>query len=335
VVRKAVRELRFIKEKNQKKQMEGISGKLDGKLVEKTEPSEIRRITTKPIQKTARPIPVNVGIDFGTSFTKVCFSESQSSHIFVPFNGSEYKPSIIYYDFINKIFYYNKPDGANNIEIIEYFKYSMISDSLPRNENLLKETMPCRPEILCSLFFIACLIKETGEYITGYFTKKAGEINIDWSFTMGVPIENYDNKNKFLYDRILNIADKLSKELTKYSATLNSLLDYYTEFQNINLPLFGQSNINTLPELYAASLAFLKDRNIDSGVYILMDVGGGTVDMAILYKESHSVFSVTSKDIKPLGIEIVSKSISKNNSDINLIKKKLRDSNNLSNLPYL
>jgi hypothetical protein len=326
------------KEKNRKNQEEGVSKKSDVK----TEPNKIMHITAKPIQKTVRPIPVNVGIDFGTSFTKVCFSESQNSHIFVPFNGSEYKlngseykPSIIYYDFTNKIFYYNKPDGANNIETIEYFKYSMISDSLPRSKNLLKEMMPFRTELLCSLFFIACLIKEIREYITGYFTKKAGKINIDWSFTMGVPIENYDDKNKRLYDRILNIADNLSKELTKYSVTLNSLFDYYTKFQNINLPLFGQSKINTLPELYAESLAFLKDRNIDSGVYILMDVGGGTVDMAILYKESPSDFSVTSKDIKPLGIEIVSKSISKNNKDIASIKIKLRDNKTLSDILYI
>jgi hypothetical protein len=66
-----------------------------------------------------------------------------------------------------------------------------------------------------------------------------------------------------------------------------------------------------------------------------MDVGGGTVDMAILYKESPSIFSVTSKDIQPLGIEIVSKNISKDNSSIALVKAHLRDNGNLSNLSHI
>ncbi|MDR0749953.1 MAG: DEAD/DEAH box helicase family protein [Tannerellaceae bacterium] len=95
-------------------------------------------------------------------YTEDFFANSQSSHKFVKFNGSEYKPSIIYYDFVKKIFYYNKPNGATieEIEKIEYFKYSMIEDSLPQSQHLLKENMPYKPEILCGLFFIACLIKE-------------------------------------------------------------------------------------------------------------------------------------------------------------------------------
>jgi hypothetical protein len=318
-------------EKTKNSQVKNMPKKLNGKPVENDNSNRVKHVPTEPIKKT---IPVNVGIDFGTSFTKVCFSESQNTHNFVKFNGSEFKPSIIYYDFANKSFYYNKPN-IKNIETIEYFKYSMIGDSLPRSRYLLNEKLSYKPEILCSLFFLACLIKEIEEYITGYFIEKMIKVNIDWSFIMGVPIENYENKNKFLYDKILNIAYKLSNQLTKYSAPLNFLADYYDQYRNKNFPLFGQSNINTLPELYAESLAFLKDRNVDRGVYALMDIGGGTVDMAILYKKSPSVFNVTSKDIQPLGIEIVSKNISKDNSDVALVKKNLRDNDNLSDLPYI
>jgi hypothetical protein len=66
-----------------------------------------------------------------------------------------------------------------------------------------------------------------------------------------------------------------------------------------------------------------------------MDVGGGTVDMAILYKESPADFSVTSKDIRPLGIEIVSRSLSRNDSNIDRVKENLRDKKRLSDLPYI
>jgi hypothetical protein len=113
------------------------------------------------------------------------------------------------------------------------------------------------------------------------------------------------------------------------------LANYYNEFKDENFLPFGHSKINTLPELYAESLSFLKSRNTKEGVYALMDVGGGTVDMAILYKESPSVFSVTSKDIKPLGIEIVSKTISKNNGNIDLIRIGLRKNERLLGFPYV
>jgi hypothetical protein len=283
------------------------------------------RIKQMPMKPTL--LNVNVGIDFGTSFTKVCFSDSINSHNFVLLNGTEYKASVIYYDYKNGIFFYNKLNDNTDLETIEYFKYSMISDSLPRSKYLSIKVNNIRPEILCSLFFIACLIKEIEIFVTEFYSKNPGVVDIDWNFTRGVPIDNYSNKNRNLYDKVLNIANRLSKVLTVDSMSLSALIDFYKLNQDMKIMPFGQSNLNTLPELYAESLIFLQNRGVDTGVYAIVDIGGGTVDMAILYKESPTTFSITSKDTQPLGIEIVASKISLNKNDNKLIKKYLKGKN--------
>jgi hypothetical protein len=279
---------------------------------------------------------INIGIDFGTSFSKVCFSTGKIFN-FVKFNGCEYKDSVVYFDYNNNTLFYNKPDSGNNIEEIRYFKYSMIDESLPKGVNLSKLNIKT-PEVLCSIFFIACLINESKDYIRQYFSNILNKSTIEWSITMGVPIDNYDDKNKALYDKILHIAYNLSisNGLSEYSINLSSLDKYYKDNANNDIPKYGESPINTLPELYAESLAFLQNRNVPKGVYALMDVGGGTVDFAIMWKEDNSAlkFSMVSKDIKPLGIEIVSNNIV-NNNDTESIRKYMKECSTLKELPYI
>jgi hypothetical protein len=152
---------------------------------------------------------------------------------------------------------------------------------------------------------------------------------------MGVPIDNFENENRQLYDRLLNIAYKLSNGITSYSIPINDLNAYYLENQNIQIPRYMESNINTLPELYAESLAFLQNRNIMTGVYALVDIGGGTVDMAIMFKEAPNKFSIVSKDIIPLGIEIIANNIVTSKNNVDLVRNDLKERRIFSSLYYV
>ena len=285
-------------------------------------------------QIASKTISINIGIDFGTSYSKVCFAERKEFH-FVHFDKSEYKPSVVYFDYKNNVLYYEKPNNTGFFEEIKYFKYSMIDDTLPKSENLANLCLNTKPEILCCLFFLTCLIKESKEYAYNYFLNILGDIKIDWSITMGVPIDNYENKNRQLYDRLLNIAYKLSDQLTNFTISVNILQNYYLENENIQIPKFQDSPINTLPELYAESLAFLQNRNVMNGVYVLVDIGGGTVDLAIMYKESSNRYSMVSKSIKPLGIEIIANNIVLNKKFIDHVITYLQTHRSLFNLAYV
>jgi hypothetical protein len=277
---------------------------------------------TKHREDKPKPLSVNIGIDFGTSYSKVCFNENRQFKVVV-FDASEYKPSVLYYDYQNKILYYKNQKNNVNIEKIKYFKYSMIDGSLPKSRYLAGEHLYACPEVLCSIFFIACLIKESKAYITRSFEERKINIIPDWGITMGVPIDNYGDKHKSRYDKVLHIAIRLSDTLKDDSINIKSLDSFYQEHKNLEIPNFKDSPINTLPELYAECLSFLQD-NTTAGVYAVVDIGGATVDMAVMYKEAPNRFSIVSKDIRPLGIEIVINSIRQINASSRDIRKCLK-----------
>ena len=281
---------------------------------------------------------INIGIDFGTSFTKVCFSEGRTSQ-FIDFDGIWYKDSIVYYNYKENTFLFSKPESLDNIEEIKYFKYSMIDDKLPKGKRLQELNITIKPEILCSIFFLACIIKESKEKISRYYKKQSINFSIEWNITLGVPIDNYENEKQknSLYDRIIHIANILSEQLSTYTISIDPLYKLYKMKENMEIPKFGTSFINTLPELYAESFAFLKDDNLSAlnGVYAIIDIGGATVDMAIISKEGNEDFSVISKTIIPVGIEIVSNSVISDRRYADQIKAELKTRNNLNVFPYV
>jgi hypothetical protein len=189
----------------------------------------------------------------------------------------------------------------------------MISDELPLSQTVPSESLKTKSEILFSVFFVACLIKQSKEYINEFYEKKGFSIGYeDCALTMGVPIDNYQEENRKIYDKVLFTAEELSKRLIDYSYNLADLDKYYQRWETEPLP--PTFPINTLPELYAEALAFLQDRNVPTGIYCLIDIGGGTVDYAVFLKtrqDENDKYSIVSKSIRPIGIEIVVNGIAK------------------------
>jgi len=153
---------------------------------------------------------------------------------------------------------------------------------------------------------------------------------------MGVPIDNYSDKYRPLYDRILILAIFLSEKLKKYSISLNDLDDFYHE--NKNITLLKDTKNNTLPELYAECLAFLSDSNVPEGLYAVVDIGGATVDMAVFNKTSgitnKNEFGIISKCIEPLGIEILTHKISKHDNVNKKVKNLLKNNFQSTDIEY-
>jgi len=266
---------------------------------------------------------INIGIDFGTSYSKVCSENKttkQKKYIkLVKDNPKpEYKRSRVYFDYVNKIFYYQSPKNIKSIETINYFKYSIIDKSLQRSKFIPLSNPETIPEILCCVFFIACLIKQSKKNIENQY-KKHVDLRFIWNITLGVPIDNYSKKFKSLFDLILQYAIKLSEkeDFKKYTIALNDLDDFCQKNKEIMIPGFKKSQNNTLSELYAECLAFLEDSNVTEGLYAIVDIGGATVDMAVINKTQDETnngkfkYSIIAENIEPLGIEILIQKIMK------------------------
>lgn len=238
-----------------------------------------------------------IGIDFGTSYTKVSYSyaPSQTPHIETiewdnkpePF----FKQTVLYIQ--NGRLYFYKPTGT--YKEVKYFKYSIIENRLRNNSEPTKNNF----EEMCCVYYLAQIISRTLTKIKNKLhISNMDEIKI--SINMGVPLENFykeENKNnKGKYQDILEDAVLLAggckvKAILPPNQVLISNLDsVYTEMQTKKAILNWA--VNVYPELAAELLLYHQSKFVADGVYAIIDIGGGTVDMALFQKST----SVTTKN---------------------------------------
>lgn len=258
---------------------------------------------------------IYIGIDFGTSYTKVSYSyaPSHTPQIqTIKWNNEKdsfFKQTILYIQ--NGRLYFDKPVGDS--KEVKYFKYSIIETKLKNNSVQTKNNF----EKMCCVYFLAQMIKRSIAIIQ----EKLHIANMDDIKTfvnMGVPLENfYEEKNKNnmgLYQEILEDAVllaggcKIKAVLPKNQVLISNLDSVFSEIEiKRAIPNWG---LNVYPELAAELLLYHQSKFIGEGIYAIIDIGGGTVDMALFHKKieksSADMFCLAQK-VLPYGIEILCK----------------------------
>lgn len=262
----------------------------------------MRRSFTSRVTQESEKVVI-VGIDFGTSFTKVYFNQGGEIKQPLRFNvqgkSTYFIPTQLYYNqTLNQVFFEEAPGR----ETLKYFKYSMINKDLITSEALArnnKSVLP-KPEFLCSIFYIASLIKEIKKQISEILQTS----NIKYSFNMGCPIDNYGDKNKGAYDAVLKLGYQLSLNGFEDGMTINALQDFYEQNKNCSF-----SNLQTIPELYAEALWFIEQPSTGEGIYTILDIGGGTVDFASILvrrtQDGEKQTTIYSQNVMALGVEVL------------------------------
>ena len=135
----------------------------------------IRRVFVPKVEQDKQKVVI-IGIDFGTSFTKVYFNQDGEIKQPIQFevNGvkSFFLPTELFYNpKKNEVCLHELPD----CEIIRYFKYSMISDELTTSTNLTNhnKSLKVKPELLCSVYFISFVFKMSEICFLTLFIKQA------------------------------------------------------------------------------------------------------------------------------------------------------------------
>lgn len=252
-----------------------------------------------------------LGIDFGTSYTKVSYSYAPSStpqiHT-LKWDDDFFKKSILYFQ--NGRLFFDKPIG--NFDEIKYFKYSILEPKLQNNHQDTK----CNFEELCCVYFLAQLIKHS---LTKIFKllQISNYSDIEISVNMGVPLENFYNEknrqNKDLYSEILENAvtlaggSKIKARLPENQVLLSNLDDVYSEILCKKAELNWK--VHVFPELAAELLLYHESKFVHDGLYAVIDVGGGTVDIALFQKQTDSitkepVMDCVGQKVLPYGIEV-------------------------------
>lgn len=262
----------------------------------------LRRVFTSRTEQQTQKIVI-IGIDFGTSFTKVYFNQGGEVKQPIQFevNGSEsfFLPTELYYNSNENKLYFHKND---KFEVLKYFKYSMINDGLLTNKELTQKNtnLKIKPEFLCSVYYLAYLIKEVKKQISEILKTT----DIKYTINMGCPIDNFGDRDKGTYDKALSVAYQLSEVISNDGMTIEDLFSYYNSNIQKEIP-----NLQTIPELYAEALWFIEQPSTGEGIYTILDIGGGTVDFASIAvsrtEEGEKKTKIYSQNVMPLGIEIL------------------------------
>lgn len=262
---------------------------------------------------------VYIGLDFGTTYTKMSFKVArngvqdldQGSKIYsispkdcneFLFFNSNYYPSTLWYNPNNGSLQFLPEEGLVEVK---YFKYTIISREL--RTDIGGESLENDASRLCAAFYLASLIKRIKVFVCeSKETKNFSELA--WHINMGVPLNQFRSGLDSAYDEVLQIAWELHEKVSN-QITVQELDKLYSQFKK-SVKTKWNDNLHTIPELYAEILLFLRASQTPNGLYTVVDIGGGTVDIAVFLKRIENgipKIRCISQIVSPIGNEILKK----------------------------
>lgn len=265
---------------------------------------------------------VYIGLDFGTTYTKVAYrvggdnDDRKYSVSFIGDNGKQtfYKPSILIFDSSDNTLLFEGGVENRNCSKVRFFKITMLVDCLKKNRSLNSDSVPyiaTNKERLCSVFFLAWIIHYSKKKICE--EQKLNISDIDWCINLGVPLVRNDamgESRREICREVLNVAFALEREgMLENRMSLTELDVFYTRHHELR----DNRRLNVVPELYAEVLMYQQDNNVPNGFYAVVDIGGGTSDVAVFYKKydnnHQSHVTCVAQAVAPFGFESTARHI--------------------------
>jgi hypothetical protein len=278
-------------------------------------------------------LDVNIGIDFGTSFTKVCLWDEDTASRVVTFAGASLKDSLLFSKVailpdhrlvagLTELEWQLEAHGAEiEIDFIkmrlanfdlehegEWFRFTDISSYAHHDLNQIR----CI-ENLC-VFYLARVIKRSKKWFIHNFPELVKNQEITWSANVGVPVRYYNSKALNRFERVLRIAfllcnsneaDYLEKfTLEDLDRAVSSLKPNLSE----DIPCFA------VPEVAAGTYAFTASRAAKEGDYTFIDIGSGTVESVYFSfdrETNRPRIKVLNPYVHPLGVDILIEGVSR------------------------
>lgn len=265
--------------------------------------------------KPTREVHINFGIDFGTSFTKVCFRDvgAQETGIVAAGKGSKgaLVPSVVLIGEDGQVFMGDDAGRLTSPITVTYLKMRLagtpIGDILPVCHGLdLNETKCVRA---LSAWFLASVISRSQDWIRTHQSDRLKNRNPVWSANVGVPVEHYDSDALEIFEEVLGVAWRWI-EAPSIPATVQEAVSEY-ELAAASLAS-GTRDFHAIPEIAAAVQSFVMSREAVPGVYVYFDIGGGTVDgVAFRYLNftGERRINFYSGKVAPIGVSAIGASL--------------------------
>jgi len=263
-----------------------------------------------------QPIAINLGIDFGTSYTKVCFRDVGAEHSeIITFDGKSTElaliPSIVTIDADGQLRIADQVGDQQNLVRIPYLKMHLA--------NLSSGKTPARTvgyglnykDLCCALssWFLATLIQRCQKWISVHESERVKNRRIVWSANVGVPVEHYDSPAIDTFNEVLGVAWQWAQKGRLASDVKSALADYEAAR---TASRDHETDCHAIPEIAAAVQSFIISREAVPGIYVYYDVGGGTVDgvaFDFINDDGERRINFYSGKVDPLGIAALLKTL--------------------------
>ena len=273
--------------------------------------------------KTAPPVAINLGIDFGTSFTKVCFRDvgTEQSGIAIIGRGvanNALVPTLLAVDADGKLHVADEASEDLKAIYVPYLKMRLageaIGSSLPTVAGLDLNEEQCIRAL--AAWFLATIIVRSQRWIEGAEEDRLRNRSVVWSANVGVPVEHYDSNALAVFEEVLGVSWSWVRQ-DAVPATIDAAVESYAA--EVGRPDRSIADFHAIPEISAAVQSFITSREATPGIYVYFDIGGGTVDgVAFNYVNDNGERSLNfySGRVAPLGMAALRPAAEEAASDI-------------------
>lgn len=306
-----------------------VDGKSDGRLGAPT-PTSGRRL--KSVAKEKQDLPINVGIDFGTSSTKVIFTDRyfMPKHVCAfPDNPEGYPPvclpsAVRVAD--GRVYFGDEAERRTGGVVYRSFKMCMtcnpadgICQSCP---NPLGETrrsglfriQPDGSDFVTAEEVSAWYLGHVANLARIHVEKQYPGVTTRLTYQTAAPLKSCEaSAEKRAFEEAIHIASRIAPGVQQ-GIRLSELRQLYAEQRSLleddGLPHESERNTCVIPETHAAVIGFVRSPRSENGLYAIVDVGAGTSDISFLRLFlDNNVLSYYSSEVTTIGGDALDREI--------------------------
>lgn len=270
-----------------------------------------------PDKSRDRPIQLVIGLDFGTSFSKVIVGETRVRYA-VPFDGYAFgenalllPSSLCVLPGIDKCVLGAEEKGGS---VYDNLKMPLIERDFSDEVQLRAAT------------FLALIFRHTRHWLLNAHSSIYEDREIEWFVNVGLPTDSYeDEKLTAAYLRIVRSAwhtSVMPGDVTLQAAGDSLARDNASEKEvreGLSGPLLPHDRINVFPEFAAQLAGYVRSPRRRDGLHVTVDVGGGTLDVTVFnihQSGGEDVYPIFARKVAPLGVRYLSITRSRELDDV-------------------
>ena len=250
-----------------------------------------------------RTIQLVIGLDFGTSFTKVIVAEPRVRYA-VPFDayGVGGRPELL----PSALCVPSDTDVCHlGIDPQDGTLYDNLK--MPLIERDFSHEVQAR-----AAAYLALVLRHTRQWLFDAHGSVYESRNVEWFVNTGLPTDSYDDEQlTSTYLAIVRTAWRAS--VLPGGVTLPSVVELLKEDDanpselvqasaELELP---RDRVNAFPEFCAQLAGYVRSPRRRDGLHVTVDVGGGTLDVTVFNVHAwngEDVFPIFARQVEPLGV---------------------------------